>query len=212
MMHLELLIASQNSFYREGVSIVFQRIFDECRIVHAPTITNLEEQLFNSTINLVLIDGRISQGKELEDLLLDIHLTRPELPVCMLTDFHSSKTQIKSAFELGVKGYIHSDSTPDEIKKIITSIIAGRVAFPESIWALSNSPHVENKRILTARQTEIMEYIEDGNGNKAIANSLNLSVATVKRHISNIFKVLDVNNRVAAINTYQQLKLTRSVA
>ncbi len=201
---MELLLASRNPFYREGIAVIIQRIFDGCNVYQASTFTRLEDQLNRNSADLILIDKGISRSKSWEDILIGMNQTRPEIPICMLADSTSSKAQIRTAFELGVKGYLHSNSSTDEIKKTISKALAGRVAFPDSIW---DSEQKEDSRsgLLTVRQVEIMKYVEKGKSNKAIANSLGLTEATIKKHISNIFKVLNTSNRVEAINVFDKL-------
>lgn len=53
---------------------------------------------------------------------------------------------------------------------------------------------------LTARELEVIKEMEQGRSNKEIAESLCISMATVKTHIINIYSKLGVSNRVAAIN------------
>lgn len=202
-MQIDLLLASSNSFYREGVAAILQRIFDECSVTHVPTINHLERQLRRDQINLILIDNGIVQEEFFDNLLINMRRSRPEVPVCMLAHSTSSNMQVKSAFELGVKGYLHTSSSIDEIEKTITKIVGGRVSFPDSVWRQEKKRFVNDGR-LTVRQEEILKHIERGQSNKAIAASLNLSLPTVKRHVSNIFRALGATNRVEAINIFEK--------
>jgi DNA-binding NarL/FixJ family response regulator len=52
---------------------------------------------------------------------------------------------------------------------------------------------------LTPRQREILQYVAVGMGNHQIARRLNLSEATVRKHLENIFARLDVTSRTAAV-------------
>ncbi len=53
--------------------------------------------------------------------------------------------------------------------------------------------------LLTLREQEVLCYITKGNDNQTISETLNISLNTVKTHVSNIYQKLDVNNRVQAI-------------
>jgi len=203
-MDLQIILASRNQFYREGFGVIIKRLFNGYSIVQSDSIADTEKELNKGTANLVLLDQQISKSKSWESILINIHNKTPSLPICMVTNSQSNKADMKVAFELGVKGYLHQDSSPEEIKTTINNIVEGRVHFPETIWS-SEKNHIEKCVLLTFRQREIMKYIEDGKSNKAIADSLNLSVATVKRHVSNIFKTLGVHNRVEAINTVRSI-------
>lgn len=199
---MELLLVSQSPFYREGVEVILQRIFRECNVHQAVMLDNLPEELSRRKIDLILIDIRISQSQSLEDALIGLRHARPEVPICMLVEPASSSEQIRAAFELGIKGYFHSGLSPEEIKRTINMALAGRVSLPDFIWKPAKNL-VSGCTLLTPRQLEIMRCLEKGSSNKVIASSLNLSVATVKRHISNIFKALGSKNRIEAINTFK---------
>jgi ATP/maltotriose-dependent transcriptional regulator MalT len=68
-------------------------------------------------------------------------------------------------------------------------------------WGVG-SPRFQNpaKHRLTERETEVMSHVAQARVDKEIAQALNLSVLTVKRHLHNIYAKLGVANRVAAIN------------
>jgi LuxR family maltose regulon positive regulatory protein len=79
-------------------------------------------------------------------------------------------------------------------------------------WAISGGQTMEtnsctmNQEQLTEREIEVLEEIEHGNSNKIAAEHLCISLATVKTHLINIYSKLGVNNRVAAINKYKNMK------
>ncbi len=60
-------------------------------------------------------------------------------------------------------------------------------------------------KLLTPRQHEILRSIAEGKSNKQIAYALNLSEGTIKQHTKNIFRCLNVRNRVEAIAKAQAL-------
>ncbi len=60
---------------------------------------------------------------------------------------------------------------------------------------LSKKQNHKKPQILTNKETEILELIKQGKTNKEIASELFISVSTVKTHINNIFKKMDVSNR-----------------
>jgi LuxR family transcriptional regulator, maltose regulon positive regulatory protein len=74
--------------------------------------------------------------------------------------------------------------------------------------AVSTQPEQQNLAgPLTAREVEVLKLIEAGNANQEIAEKLVISITTVKRHISNIYTKLDVNNRTQAVAAAKELKL-----
>ena len=61
------------------------------------------------------------------------------------------------------------------------------------------------KEILTKKEIEIINGVLKGNMNKEISSDLNISIGTVKRHMSNIYKKLYVQNRVGLVNKVQEM-------
>lgn len=59
--------------------------------------------------------------------------------------------------------------------------------------------------VLTVREKDVMKMLQKGYTNKQIAEALNISLATVKTHLINIFSKLHVNNRVEALTKYQEI-------
>jgi DNA-binding CsgD family transcriptional regulator len=57
-----------------------------------------------------------------------------------------------------------------------------------------------NLSSITRREAEILYWIAEGKGSKEIAACLNLSVHTVQKHIKNIYRKLDVHNKIEALN------------
>ena len=108
------------------------------------------------------------------------------------------------AFDLGVDGYILKKSNSKELKKAINIIISGDSYIQPSLLPLLNSRlisrNLEQKKIklLTKREMEILIQVAGGMFNKEIAINLNISERTVKNHLSNIFKKIDVSDRTQA--------------
>ena len=55
---------------------------------------------------------------------------------------------------------------------------------------------------LTSREKEVLKYLVEGKANKTIADSLFISCETVKSHVKNIFRKLNVMNRVEAVRDH----------
>jgi LuxR family maltose regulon positive regulatory protein len=66
---------------------------------------------------------------------------------------------------------------------------------------------VKSTAVLTEREVEVLQLLEEGLTQKEIANFLVLSTSTVKRHLENIYQKLDVNNKISAIKTGKNLKI-----
>jgi DNA-binding NarL/FixJ family response regulator len=63
----------------------------------------------------------------------------------------------------------------------------------------STLPSATPRRALTSRQAEILSFVAEGRTNRQIGRALSISPLTVKKHLENVFGVMDVHSRAAAI-------------
>ena len=109
----------------------------------------------------------------------------------------------EEAFSM-VDGYILKDSESAELKKAIFSIVEGENYIQPSLIPSLNSKMIEKNRdegkieSLTKRELEVLKLLAVGMYNKEVAEKLNISERTVKNHVSNIFKKIEVTDRTQA--------------
>jgi len=113
----------------------------------------------------------------------------------------------KLALNNSIQGLFYKDNPPDVINKGISAILNGDIWFPrktlvkqifEPTRSMNSLNHVTSCN-LTMREREILSLIAQGHSNQTIADDLFISVHTVKTHIYNIYKKINVNNRFQAI-------------
>ena len=137
------------------------------------------------------------------DVLIEIRKRKYPVKVLMLT-VHNEVDYLLKAVDLGVEGYMVKDSESVELKKAIKSLFRGGKYIQPSLVPLMNNRLLirtldkEKVASLTKREKEMLIYITKGMFNKEIAIELNISERTVKNHISNLFKKIDVNDRTQA--------------
>lgn len=105
----------------------------------------------------------------------------------------------------GYKGYLHSYSNSDILKAAIDSILAGNIyIYPKLMQFLISQIHIKSinydenlLKNLTKKELEVLEYVSKGLSNNKIAIELNIAEVTVKKHISSMFKKLEVKDRIS---------------
>ena len=81
------------------------------------------------------------------------------------------------------------------------------IYLPDNVWLQTTDPGASTSSVLTWRQRELLTLLAKGNSNKQMAALLTLTEGTVKRHLHNIFRILDANNRVEAVNIARERNL-----
>jgi NarL family two-component system response regulator LiaR len=132
----------------------------------------------------------------------------PNVRVLALTSFQENGL-VQGAMQAGATGYLMKNVSARELANAIRSAYAGKVTLsPEAAEALIHAnAQAREMEGLTEREQEVLKLMVDGLNNAQIADSLVVSLSTVKYHISNILMKLGVENRVAAVTMAIQKKL-----
>lgn len=131
----------------------------------------------------------------------------PAIRVAMLTTFDLD-SYLYEALRIGVSGFFLKDDPPEQIVAGIRAAIAGAALLAPSLTQRvvahyvrgpapgSVAPALEE---LTARERDVLCLLSRGLSNSEIAERLILGEATVKTHVSNIFRKLDIRDRAQAV-------------
>lgn len=201
-MKTKVMIADDHSLIREGIKQLLE--FDGSIEVISEASNGVEclEKLEVLSPDVLLLDINMPHMNGI-DVLKQLKEIKSDVKVLILT-VHNELEYLLKAIDIGVDGYILKDSESSELKKAIDIICKGENYIqPSLIPALNNqlaNRDVDKDKIdlLTNREYEVLIQVANGMSNKEIATNLNISERTVKNHISNIFKKIDVSDRTQA--------------
>lgn len=201
-MKTKVMIADDHNLIREGLKQLLE--FDGSMEIIAEASNGVEclDRLENVLPDILLLDINMPEKNGLE-VLEKIKKENIAIKVLILT-VHNELEYLLRAVDMGVDGYIMKDSESAELKKAINTVMSGENYIQASlIPALNNrlaNRDIDKDKIdsLTSRELEVLIQIANGMINKEIATNLNISERTVKNHISNIFKKIDVSDRTQA--------------
>lgn len=147
-------------------------------------------------IQLAFLDISMPEvdGMSLSRLLLE---QAPSLSVVFVTGYDDYAVQ---AFEVNALDYLMKPVTEQRIAQTWEKIKAKYLDH-----ASDEAPAAAD--LLTGQETRIVQYIAEGLSNKEIAEALNITAETVKFHLKNVFRKLDVNNRVKAIQRAKEWRI-----
>ncbi len=196
------MLADDHVLMREGIRQLLE--FDGSIEVIAEANDGVEciEKLKVVHPQILLLDINMPKKNGIE-VLEEIKNKKINVKVLILT-VHGEVEYLLKAVDIGVDGYILKDSESSELKRAINAVIEGESYIqPKLIPSLNNrlvARDMDKDKIdsLTGREIEVLSQVANGKFNKEIATSLNISERTVKNHISNIFKKIDVSDRTQA--------------
>lgn len=201
-MSIKVMLADDHILIREGIRQLLEFDGNIDVIDEANDGEECLEKLEKSKPEVLLLDINMPKKNGVE-VLQEIKRKGINVKVLILT-VHNEVEYLLKAVDIGVDGYLLKDSDLSELKKAINAVYNGENYIqPNLVPALNNrlvSRDVDKDKIdsLTKRELEVLIQVANGMFNKEIATSLNISERTVKNHMSNIFKKIDVNDRTQA--------------
>lgn len=201
-MSIKVMLADDHILMREGIRQLLEFDGSIKVIEEANDGEECIEKLLHSQPQVLLLDINMPKKNGIE-VLQEIKNRKMNIKVLILT-VHNEVEYLLKAVDIGVDGYILKDSESAELKRAINAVVNGESYIqPSLIPALNSrlvSRDVDKDKIdsLTKRELEVLIQVANGMFNKEIATSLDISERTVKNHISNIFKKIDVSDRTQA--------------
>ncbi len=202
MSKIRILIADDHSMVREGLKQLVELEEDIIVVAQAGNGSEAIEKIIEYKPDVVLLDINMPEMNGLE-VLSYLNQNDISANVLILT-IHNEIEYLYKAVEIGVKGYVLKDSESDVLIRAIRSVYQGESYIQPNMASLlfkkmnnEESMSAQNTR-LTKREVEVLKLITEGLLNKEIAHRLCISEKTVKNHVSNIFKKIEVSDRTQA--------------
>lgn len=201
-MSAKIMIADNHSMFREGLKSILESDGSLEVIAEAKDGEDCLEVLKNENPELLLLDIKMPKQtgfQVLDSMKKDGNTT----PVLILTASNEIE-YLMHALDIGVDGYLLKDCDSKELKKAIFTILDGKTYIQPNLIPMLNqktkSREEDSIKIesLTERETEVLKLVSSGMYNKEIAEKLQISERTVKNHLFNIFKKIDVTDRTQA--------------
>lgn len=196
------MLADDHILMRQGIRQLLE-FDDSIKIVGE--VSNGEQcidMIYKVKPHVLLLDINMPVKNGIE-VLNEIRNKKLNIKVLILT-VHNEIDYLLKAMDMGVNGYILKESDFSELKKAIDTVMSGETYIQPSLIPILNNRMVSRDKDkdkideLTKRELEVLIEVANGKLNKEIANELKISERTVKNHISNIFKKIDVSDRTQA--------------
>ncbi|MGH1420991.1 MAG: response regulator [Hyphomonas sp.] len=199
----KVLIVDDHPLFRDALDAALQLAFpDHSGTHHSGSLADAVQALQNERFDLILLDLNLSDATAFDGLskLTSLNLDCP-IVVVSATD---TPAAFSRAHALGARGYLPKSMTLEDLSAALVTTLDGGSWFPEAIGdAAKDNEATERIASLTPAQRRVLTGLSDGLLNKQIAFEMNISVATVKAHMTAIFRKLGANNRTQALLIYQ---------
>ncbi len=203
---IKVLIIDDHTLFREGLKALLNRQESIEVVGEAGTGREGIEKAVSLRPDVILLDIKMPDIGGLETLrrIMD---RKPDARVLMLT-ISENDEDLFDAVRAGARGYLLKNIETDRLVYSIHQVLRGEAAvsgsLTERIFAEFRSMSSRRydkqsiREVLSNREREILIHITNGESNKEIANNLNIAESTVKIHVQNILKKLNVTSRVQA--------------
>lgn len=201
-MKISILIADDHSMIREGLKQLLELEQNFNVIGFADNGRKAIDKINELHPDILLLDVNMPVLGGIETLA-EIRKNNINVKVIMLT-IHNEREYLIKAVELGCDGYILKESDSDELKNAIYNVYEGKRYIQPNMTPMLNSYLAsraeDDKKLvgLTKREIQVLKLVAEGMFNRDIAERLEISERTVKNHIANIFKKIQVSDRTQA--------------
>lgn len=201
-MAISIMITDDHSMIREGLKSLLELDDDIKVIAEAVDGRDCLDKLDVYKPDVLLLDINMPNMNGLE-VLKELKARKSKVKVLVLT-VHNETEYLMKAVDIGINGYVLKDSESAELKRAIRAIMDGETYIQPSLIPALNAKRLERNEdeekidSLTRRELEVLKLLAIGLYNKEVAEKLEISERTVKNHVSNIFKKLEVTDRTQA--------------
>jgi DNA-binding NarL/FixJ family response regulator len=201
-----LLLADDHPLIREGLALAARVALPDIIIDSVGSIAEAETVIAqHPSYRLVLLDLVLPDAKGFSGFL-KLQQLLGAVPI-VIVSARQQPDLVETARLLGAAGYISKGLPLDETLSALRAVLAGGTVFPVVATERDEAGGAMRTRIsaLSGAQLRVLIALASGRLNKQIAGELGVTEATIKAHLTAIFRKLGVNNRTQAILAVQPL-------
>lgn len=200
-----ILIVDDHPLFREALNNSINSAMPRVEIYEASSIDDALNTLKNiGQFKLALLDLFMPDTNGF-DGLLTLRKQFPKLPILIVTG-HRDHRLIKEAINYGASGFIEKTASGEEISLAISEILSGNIYIPSDFSTdFQDKDSQEREELasrlfsLTRQQLIVLRMLREGKLNKQIAYDLGVGETTVKAHVSEILRKMNVVSRTQAV-------------
>lgn len=216
---MQIILADDHALVREGLKPFLEELAETVEVIEAESFYRAMVESRNaSDLSLIILDLGMPGMNGLAGIR-QIMERNSDTPVVILSGTHDQSLILK-AFNMGIAGFIPKSAGSAVMLSALNLVMAGERYIPSQILLNGDDspehsihdvttptidkPEISNSTLiqkLSKRERTVLELLVGGMTNKEIARSIELQEATIKIHVKNIYRKMNVANRTQAVRT-----------
>ncbi len=201
-MAASFLVVDDHPLFRDALNLAIRSSYADAEISEAATIQAAKDLLAAGTrYDLVLLDLSMPGVAGFEGFL-ELKSIDPKQPIVIVSALEDSRI-VHEAITLGAAGFIPKSARKSELAAAIETVMQGEPTVPQNyrppVANGASSDIAQRLSSLTPQQLRVLTMLRQGLLNKQIAHELGVGETTVKAHVSEILRKLDVASRTQAV-------------
>lgn len=209
----KFIVADDHPLFRGALVQALNNHFDDIEVVQAEDIESLQSQVAaHDDADLLLLDLHMPGAHGFSGLIF-INGHFPQIPV-MVVSANEQASIIHQSVAYGAAGFLPKSSPPELIGSAIKQVLLGEIWLPAGLPPVDQVDNSDKHSIaeviatFTPQQFRVANMLADGLLNKQIAYEMDVTEATVKAHLTAIFRKLNVHSRTQAVLAMNQLDVS----
>ena len=190
-----IVVADDHPLFRAALRSAVDKAAPGAEVVECASLAEARAAMVAGPVDLLLLDLKLSDSEGMAGLAA-VRAEQPTVPVAVVSASEDAPV-VRHALGLGAAGFIPKSSSLPQMVEAIAAILAGDSWAPDVPEA--DDDLAGRVASLTPSQLRILEGLKAGRLNKQIAFDLGVSGATIKAHLTSVFRKLGVHNRTQAV-------------
>ncbi|PAV27158.1 response regulator transcription factor [Tamilnaduibacter salinus] len=211
----QIIIADDHPLFRAALRQAVSQALPDADMIEVESIKTLQESVEeHPDADLVLLDLNMPGAHGFSGLVF-MRGQYPGLPVVVVSGSEELQV-VRRSIDYGASGFIPKSASLPTITEAIQDVLEGEIWLPDGVaekverMQADVTDFSDKLASLTPQQFRVLGMLSEGMLNKQIAFDLEVSEATVKAHITAVFRKLGVRNRTQAVIAIQQMEIDPS--
>lgn len=215
-MDANFLVVDDHPLFRDALTLAIKASHPAAKIKEASSIDAAKDMMGRGErFDLVLLDLSMPGVAGFEGFL-ELRGIDPKQPIAIVSALEDSRV-IHEAITLGAAGFIPKSARKPELAEAIDTVMQGNLTLPKTYQppvrdAAGASDIGTRLSSLTPQQLRVLKMLRQGLLNKQIAHELGVGETTVKAHVSEILRKLDVASRTQAVIEVSRIDFDKLVS